>query len=77
MKVIERVEPPCPCPSKLWDFYNSQADDDGRAALGLGSVVECDCGQAYTLSESQRDGRYWVKRVTPLRAKVTMTTLRD
>jgi hypothetical protein len=75
MRVIKKMGPPCPCPAKLWDFYNSQADADGNPTLGVGTVIECDCLTQYTLCDSQREGRVWIKRV--LRDKLAMTALRD
>lgn len=63
MRVIKKMGPPCPCPAKLWDFYNSQTDDAGLPTLGVGTVIECDCLTQYTLSDSQREGRVWIKRV--------------
>lgn len=60
MKLIKRVEPPCPCVAKLYEFAQSQAD-----TLYLGSQVECDCGQLYTMTESQRDGFFWTRAYRP------------
>ncbi len=58
MKVVYSRPPECRCTEKLWDFYNAQ-----DPALGVGSIVECDCGQRWTLSDSQRDGKFWIKKV--------------
>lgn len=74
MKVIHNRPQPCSCTEKLWDYLIELQGQHGTV-LGIGSIVECDCGQRWTLSESQRDGRFWVKRV--LRDKLTMTTLRN
>lgn len=62
MKVVKEVPPPHPCTTLLWDFYNRQSDDNGVPTLGIGSIVECDCGSQYTLSDSQLDGKFWMKR---------------
>lgn len=59
MILIKRTEPPCACTTKLWDFYAVLADEG--TTLGVGSVVECDCGAHYVLSESQYDGKFWKK----------------
>lgn len=59
MKLIKRNEPPCPCMTKLWDFYQLNADQG--VILGIGSVVECDCGTCYALDNSQFDGNFWKK----------------
>lgn len=73
MKLIKAVEPPCPCMVKLWEFYNTQVDDNGNATLGIGSIVECDCGQEYTFSDTQRDGKFWIKRYQrPLRTEALL-----
>lgn len=64
MKIIKQAEPPCPCTVKLWEFYAAQADENGSPTLGIGSIVECDCTTQYTLSDSQRDGKFWIKRTT-------------
>lgn len=65
MKLIKAAPAPCPCQAKLWEFYNAQACDESTCpdTWGIGTQVECDCGVVYTLAESQREGRYWVKKV--------------
>lgn len=63
MKLIKAVGPECPCITRLWEFYNAQADEDGKPLLGTGTVVECDCGKRYTLTDSQRDGKYWHRSI--------------
>jgi hypothetical protein len=73
LKLIHVAPVPCPCYIKLEAFDKQYAD----RPLGVGSVVECDCGQRYTLTDSQREGPAWVKQVIPLRDKITMTTMRD
>lgn len=69
MIIVKRTEPPHPCMNLLWDFYNTQVDETGLALLGVGSIVECDCGSQYTLSDSQRDGKFWVKVIRPIVAE--------
>lgn len=59
IKVIKAAPVPCPCHQKLAQF-----DQDTTLTLGVGSIVECDCGTQYTLADSQRDGLHWVKRTT-------------
>lgn len=61
MKLIKRVEPPCPCPIKLHEFHLTQADKDGNNAVGVGSVVECDCGQNWQLQDFRTQGKMWVR----------------
>lgn len=68
MKLIDEKPPACPCQHKLWDFY----DQAGRT-WGIGTKVECDCGQQYVLAESQGDGKFWQR--LRLRDKITMTVL--
>lgn len=60
IKVIVAAPVPCPCYDKLAVF-----DRDTTLKLGIGSIVECDCGQRYTLADSQRDGQHWVKQFMP------------
>jgi hypothetical protein len=58
MKVVHHVNPPCDCHPKIEQFALERAD--AGHPLGLGSIVECDCGQEYRLTDSQRDGAHWV-----------------
>lgn len=60
IKVIHAAPIPCRCYDKLAVF-----DQDTTLKLGIGSIVECDCGQRYTLADSQREGQHWVKQVIP------------
>lgn len=57
MKTLVAAKPPCNCYAKL-DAHALKEN------LYLGSIVECDCGRRYKLSEDQRDGRYWAQHYT-------------
>lgn len=35
------------------------AKDPRSKELGVGSLVECDCGKKYELKSDQREGRFW------------------
>lgn len=61
MKLIKRVDPPCPCLIKVHEFYLAQADEDGNNTLGVGSIVECDCGQNWQLQDFRTQGKQWVR----------------
>lgn len=63
MKLIYNRPPACPCTEKLWAFINQYGED---RQPGVGSLVECDCGAQYTLAESQKDGRFWIKNTDSL-----------
>jgi hypothetical protein len=59
MKVLHHVKPSCDCTEKLWRFYNEQRGSD---RLEPGSVMECDCGQAWRLDHDySEDKGFWVR----------------
>ncbi len=61
MKLIKKVDPACPCLIKIYDFIQDQFDEHGNSLLGVGSVVECDCGQQWQLQDFRTQGRQWVR----------------
>lgn len=61
MKLIKKVEPACPCLIKIYDFIQDQFDEHGNSLLGVGSVVECDCGQHWQLQDFRSQGKQWVR----------------
>ena len=62
MKLIKAVPPPCPCQIKIHEFYLTQVDENGNPTLGVGSVVECDCGQNWVLTDFPTQGKVWVRK---------------
>lgn len=55
MKIIHEVPPPCGCHVKLEEFRRERG-----GSWGLGTIVQCDCGQHYLLeSGGIRAERYW------------------
>lgn len=62
MKIIHENPAPCLCNIKR-DQFLAQRQQSGFADLGVGSVVECDCGAQYMLSEDVGT-RVWIPSVT-------------
>lgn len=54
MIIIKKVDPPHACLAALSVITDTQG-------LWLGSIVECDCGQQYILTDHPMEGRYWGK----------------
>lgn len=65
MKLIKQVDPPCPCQIKIHEFFLTQVDENGNSTLGVGSVVECDCGQHWVYMDFPGQGKVWVRKGRP------------
>lgn len=52
-EIVKLVPKPHPCEAEI------QTTIGDPETLGLGTVVECSCGQQFKLEENQREGRYW------------------
>lgn len=68
MKLIKQVDPPCPCQIKIHEFSLTQVDENGNSILGVGSVVECDCGQHWVYMDFPGQGKVWVRKGRPFPA---------
>lgn len=57
MKLINNPPLPCRCRERIAAFLGER----GTTGLRIGSIIECDCGKQYKLTDDQRDGPYWAK----------------
>jgi hypothetical protein len=65
MKLIHHAKDPCRCHDKLEEYEKGLAEG---VVLGVGSIVECDCGERYKLIDDQREGPFWKRIIPPLLA---------
>jgi hypothetical protein len=65
MKLIHHAKDSCRCPDKIVEYERGLAEG---VVLGVGSVVECDCGERYKLTDDQREGPFWKRVIPPLPA---------
>lgn len=59
MRIIVEAFDPCNCVANIFR-YLAQRQQSGFRDLGPGSVIECECGQGWTLVEDQ-GVRRWVE----------------
>lgn len=55
VKNVELPKAPCPCRDNLRNFLME------FGPLGVGSIVECDCGKHYVLGETAGVGFWWTQ----------------
>lgn len=58
MEIVLFEPDSCNCPGKIQKFF-AERQQSGYPSPGPGTIVTCDCGRTWDLTESPEAGREW------------------
>lgn len=62
MEIVEFKQESCECAVRIQNFF-ARRQQSGFSSPGVGTVVTCDCGRTWVLTESPDTGRFWIEQV--------------